>query len=208
MTGISRIAGLALVLGLAQANAIAADLERLEKPAAQVGTSWRMRITDGMTRNLVSEADYRISAVNDREVEVSDAAGAVVLVLDAADYALKRAGDRIFEPAVLRLRYPVAVGDRWESAYSYVNPQCGPTKSQLSFKAVGWEEITLPTGKQRALRVDSSGSWRNSCGSDRQSHKHWYLPSLGVPVRQEDIVYFQGRIFQFEVQELQPLTPP
>lgn len=199
----------AALMGLAAAlPARAADPERVDRPEAVVGTRWRMRVSDGMTKAVLSETGYRISAVTDTEIHVSDDEGQVAQVLDAANYALKRNGERVLEPPLQRLRFPVAVGDRWETAYRYNNPQCGLTQSKLSLQAAGWEDITLPAGRFRALRVESSGQWRSGCGADRQTHKQWYVAGLGVPVRQEDVYFFQGRIFGYEVQEMLELQRP
>lgn len=203
------MAALWTLLGVAASSAAcAADAQRYDKPEAVVGTQWRMRVRDGLTQAVLSDHRYRIDAVSDTEVHIVDGAGQLAQVLDAADFSLKRYGERVFEPPLRRLQLPVAVGDRWDSAYRYDNPQCGPTQSKLSFKAVAWEDITLPAGVFHALRVESSGQWRSGCGADRQTHKQWYVPGLAVPVRQEDVQYFQGRIFTFEVMEMQELQRP
>ena len=194
---------LALPLG-----ALGADPAGIDKPVPQVGTSWRMRVTDGMTKALVSDTQYRLSAIHDTDIEISDDSGQVGIVLDAADFALKRTGERSFDPPLQRLRYPLVPGSRWEVAYAYFNPQCGPTQSKLAFKVAEWDDVNTPTGKLRALRVDSQGTWRNGCGADRQTHKHWYIPEFGVPVRQESTVYVQGRIFSHEVHELMSYSRP
>lgn len=186
----------------------AADAERFDKPVAVVGTQWRVSVRDGLTQAVLSEQRYRVAAVTDTEVQVVDEAGQLAQVLTTADFSLKRYGERVFEPPLQRLQFPVAVGDRWEAAYRYNNPQCGSTQSKLSFKAVAWEDIRLPAGAFHALRVESAGMWRSSCGADRQTHKQWYVPGLGVPVKQEDVHYFGGRIFVYEVMEMQELQRP
>lgn len=199
---------IALALSLPATAARAADPERLDKPAAQVGSSWRLRIVDGMTKLPISEAHYRIAAVAGEEVQIATDDNEVATVLDAAHYAIKRNGDIVFEPGLQRARYPMAPGDRWQAAFSYHNPQCGPTQATLNFKAAAWEDLTLPAGRFRALRVESEGVMRNGCGNNRQAHKHWYVPDLIVPVRQESTFYAQVRISRFEVHELLSLARP
>lgn len=197
-----------LALSLPATAAWAADPERIDKPAAQVGTSWRLRIADGMTKVPISEASYRIAAVTGDEVQIAADDNEIVGVLDAAHYAIKRNGDIVFEPGLQRARYPMAPGDRWQATTSYASPQCGPTQSTLNFKVAAWEDLTLPAGKFRALRVESEGVMRNGCGNNRQAHKHWYVPDFIVPVRQESTFYAQVRVNRFEVHELLGLTRP
>lgn len=208
MSPAMKTALIALALSLPATAARAADPERIDKPAAQVGTGWRLRIADGMTKVPISEVSYRIGAVTADEVQILNESDEVFGVLDAAGYAVKRAGDIVFEPPLQRARYPMAPGDRWQSAYNYNSPQCGATQATLAFKAVAWDDVTVPAGKFRALRVESEGTLRNGCGSNRQTHKHWYVPDLTVPVRQESIFYAQARIGRFELHELTSLTRP
>lgn len=186
----------------------AADPERIDKPAAQVGTSWRMRVADGMTKVPISETTYRIGALADTEVHLLNDANEVAVILDAGHYAVKRSGDLVFEPPLQRMRYPLAPGDRWETAYQYVSPQCGPMKATLNFKAAAWEDVTVPAGKFRALRLESEGMMRSGCGTNRQAHKHWVVPDLPVPIRQEQTFYGGVRISRFEVHEMMSLTRP
>lgn len=197
------------LLGLAAAlPAAAADPESIERPTARTGVSWRFVVTDGMTKALISDKTYTIAAVTDAEVVVNNDAGEEAFLLDAAHYAVKRAHGNSFEPPLQRLHFPLTIGSRWESAYKYNNPQCGPTDSKLSFKVAGWDDLATPAGKFRAMRIESEGRWRSGCGADRQTHKQWVTPDLPVPLKQESIVYFQGRIFSYEVHELQSLTRP
>jgi len=196
--------GLALALPLAHA----ADPEHIAKPAVQVGTTWRMRVADGMTKLPISEIRYRVAAVTDTEVQLVDEANEVIAVLDAGHYAIKRHGDIAFEPPLQRLRFPLAPGDRWETSYQYVSPQCGPMKATLAFRAMAWEDVSVPAGRFRALRLESEGMMRSGCGTNRQAHKLWAMADLPVPIRQESTFYGGPRITRFEVQELLDLSRP
>lgn len=197
-----------LAMSLSAVATWAADPERIDKPAAQVGSSWRIRVADGFTKVPISETTYRVTAATDGEVQTQNEANEVAIVLDAASHALKRNGAVVFEPPLQRVRYPMSAGDRWESAYVYNSPTCGSTQSTLNFKAVAWEDVALPAGKFRALRVESEGVLRNSCGTNRHAHKHWYVPGKLAPVRQESTFYGGGRITRMELHELMSFTPP
>lgn len=208
MKPLLKLALAGVALSFQATAATAADPERIDKPAVKVGTSWRMRVADGMTRVPISETHYRIAAVTDAEVQIHDDAGEPIVLLDIADYGVKRLGDIVFDPMVQRLRYPLAPGGRWESTYRYSTAQCGATQATMSYKVAAWEDVTLPAGKFRALRVESSGFVRNGCGNNQQAHKHWYVMDHPVPVRQESTYYAGPRISRFELHEMVSLTTP
>jgi hypothetical protein len=43
---------------------------------------------------------------------------------------------------------------------------------------MGWEDVTVPAGTFRALRIDSKGAWQNTCASNRLQYKFWYVPKV------------------------------
>lgn len=198
----------ACALALLGTAAMAADPEAIEKPVVKPGMSWRVVVSDVLTKAPISDNTYTVASVSDSEVVVADAAGDQALVLDAAHYAVKRLEGRSFQPPMQRLRFPLTVGSRWEAAYRYDNPACGAMDTKLSFKVTGWEDVTTPAGKFRALRVDSQGGWRCGAGAGQISHKNWMVADLPVPVKHELLVNMVGRISRYEVHEVQSFTKP
>jgi hypothetical protein len=57
--------------------------------------------------------------------------------------------------------FPLDVGKTWRLEYTEQNPS--PQKLRetdtLPYKVVGWEEVTVPAGKFRALKIESDGRW-------------------------------------------------
>jgi hypothetical protein len=57
--------------------------------------------------------------------------------------------------------FPLDVGKTWRLEYTEQNPN--PQKLRetdtLPYKVVGWEEVTVPAGKFRALKIESDGRW-------------------------------------------------
>ena len=57
--------------------------------------------------------------------------------------------------------FPLNVGKTWRLEYTEQNPS--PQKLRetdtLPYKVVGWEDITVPAGKFRALKIESDGRW-------------------------------------------------
>lgn len=198
----------ACVISLTATTAMAADPEAIDKPVVKPGMSWRVVVSDVLTKAPISDNTYTVASVSDSEVVVSDAAGDQALVLDAAHYAIKSLEGRGFQPPMQRLRFPLTVGSRWESAYRYDNPACGAMDTKLAFKVTGWEDVTTPAGKFRALRVDSQGGWRCGAGAGQIAHKQWIVADLPVPLKHELLVNSVGRISRYEVHEVQSFTKP
>ncbi len=60
------------------------------------------------------------------------------------------------------LAYPLALGKTWTLDYSELSPaDRSHTKEswQSTYKVAAWEEVTVPAGTFRALRIDADGSW-------------------------------------------------
>jgi hypothetical protein len=68
--------------------------------------------------------------------------------------------------------------------------------------------VTVPAGSFRALRIEATGQWRSSCGSDRMAQTFWVAPDQGLPVKQELQSYFGGRLQSFDTTELVSFNKP
>lgn len=199
---------LALGLSLALSAAMAADPAQIDRPSLTAGTTFRLRVSDVMTKVVTRETGYFVHAAGDAEVVIATEAGEVALVLDGKTLAIKQGAEgRNYEPAYERVRYPVVPGSQWEIKYGNSHPQCGQTSSVQHFKALGWEDVTVPAGSYRALRIESEGTWINSCGNDRMVHRHWVVPGQAVPVRTEELIYAGGRLYVGNLIELISFNP-
>jgi len=72
----------------------------------------------------------------------------------------------------------------------------------LKSEVIGWEDVLVPAGKFRAIRIDSRGFWRSGCGTDKLAYKFWYSPQVKSFVRSESIVYHRGEMIVNAVREL------
>ena len=197
-----------ILFSLSPTLALADDPAQVERPNPKIGMRWQVQTLDGFTKVKQSERTLVVASADDKVIRITDAEGAEAIVLDAATFAVRDAGDRHFDPPLERMQFPLVVGKSWKQAYTYNNSQCGKTQSELKFEVARWEDITVPAGKLRALRIDSEGNWRNSCGRDRQSHKYWYVPDLGLIAKQESQIWVGGRSYSFELQELMSRQMP
>jgi len=58
--------------------------------------------------------------------------------------------------------FPLAPGKAWDLAYSDEHPENNAHKSekhQAHYRVVGWEDVEVPAGKFKALKVEADGTW-------------------------------------------------
>jgi hypothetical protein len=73
-----------------------------------------------------------------------------------------------FEPPHALLKVTAKVGDTWKAL--------GDNGTELIYKAMGEEEVEVPAGKFKALRVDTTFKFK---GGDEGISSTWYAPQLG-----------------------------
>jgi hypothetical protein len=59
------------------------------------------------------------------------------------------------------LNFPLSAGKTWDVDYSEDNPNRAHSKEQYHthFSVVGWEDVTVPAGTFRALKIEADGQW-------------------------------------------------
>nr|WP_316642539.1 hypothetical protein [uncultured Roseateles sp.] len=192
---------LSLLLGLTGLPSEAQDPGTVDKPNPRVGDSRIYVVLDSMTKVRQREEDTVVTAVSAEQIEVTERNQSVLSLYDQ-NLALLQTGERRFSPRVEPLQFPLAVGKRWTHSNSYDHASCGKTTTELRNQVVGWEEVKVPAGTFRALRIDSEGTWRNRCASDRSQYKFWYVPKVKWLVRSESWIYAGGRVFEGLIREL------
>jgi hypothetical protein len=74
-------------------------------------------------------------------------------------------------PPVCLLQYPVKKGDAWESETTLGNQQM-----KVKSKSVDFEEVTVPAGKYKAVRVDVE----IAVGGINANLTYWFAPDVGI----------------------------
>lgn len=80
---------------------------------------------------------------------------------------------REYDPPVARLKLPAIAGDEWDSTPA--NAKLGDVTGRKN-KVVGEEEVEVPAGKFKAIRVDTTVS----LSGERFVVSQWYAPGVGV----------------------------
>ncbi len=88
----------------------------------------------------------------------------------------------VFEIEKGMLQFPLAVGRSYQAAWEIRRPRAGAfhVKHERAVKVVGWEDIEVPAGKFRALRIEAEGNYKrlDKPFSDKARNTYWYVPRV------------------------------
>ncbi len=188
-------AALALVaLATVSVVSFGADDETVRVPYVEVGDCWSYR-----TDNII----YQNKPVHDYELCVTlvdQSKGTILAVgtrkddgleIDAV-YSLEWAGyasiwGLITPEGTKHFRFPLKIGDVYANEFEFRDSRLGKNngKSTYTMKVVGWEEITVPAGTFRALKIEGHGMVKRY---DRplefeQTITWWYSPKVNRHVK-------------------------
>ena len=175
--------GIALAIGLLVAASAGRASETIAVPNVRVGDKWVMQGTDTWPKNN-KEATWKVERLVVK-VEGSLATwkyenrpplqpGSGENRYDVASQVILR--DYVSgkdEPT----RFPLAVGNEWRYEYS-AKTSSGIVRNDIKAKVVGWEDVTVPAGTFRVLRIEHEGSWSR----DTDFARDGIIRSLTAPV--------------------------
>ncbi|MGA2316142.1 MAG: hypothetical protein ABSG71_07150 [Thermodesulfobacteriota bacterium] len=83
------------------------------------------------------------------------------------------------EPCIRVFKWPLRVGKKWDSSYTLRDYSEGfrPSPSKITVNIRTYEEVTVPAGTFKALRIQAGGE---TC---------WYVPSIGWVVKEQSGPY-------------------
>ena len=175
---------LALALVLPPAAA-AQDPERIVKPEIRKGDSWTYR-----SNGIIGPG------IDTYEIRVERSEGNTILVVatrksDAKEFDATFTTDwstvvgvsgLIMSPPPAFLAFPMSIGDARSISYTASRPRTDspPTQYKNEVRVVGWEEVTVPAGQFRAMKVAVEGEFfpppaRNSA---KMRITYWYVPDV------------------------------
>jgi hypothetical protein len=156
------------------------------KPAVKVGDRWTYRTIDHFTNRTLSEIDHEVTFVGPDAIFVVERPKGGESELDAR-YTSEWAGvasaiGEVFKTPANILKFPLKVGGKHEAIFetSAVRVGSGRWKAEMTTTVVGWEEVTVPAGKFRALKIEAQGTFQ---GLDTRyagiaQRIFWYVPEV------------------------------
>lgn len=159
--------------------------QRAEAPAVKAGDTWKHEQRDRRTGNTETVSVRTVTAVSPTLIEGTENQGKFSMTpeLNPIESAVS-----VFSGDPKFLSFPLEVGKRWNTTYSFAN-KANPTKGriQLEIEVVGVEKVTVLAGAFEAFRLVSKGFWnlhdQNANGRSRATY--WYAPAARTVVTTE-----------------------
>ena len=177
---------LAVLLLLAVPLPGAAQPETVASPQIKVGDRWVYKRTDRRMKPPTSIYEMRVSFVDARAIHTVLSRQGETAESDAVFTpewsGVNSVDDGVMEVERGLLQFPLSPGREYRSAWDTRRPRMGnfQVRHERAVKVVGWEEIAVPAGKFRALKVQAEGTYRrmDRQASARARNTYWYVPGV------------------------------
>jgi hypothetical protein len=165
---------------------------QISKPPVQVGDRWTYRRMDVRRSALQYTFEHEVTFVSSETIIVletrnndkNDFTATYTPEWNGTSYGT----GQVFQPQTGWFRFPLVIGDRYSGKFEQVAKK--GSQVRVAFEGdvhiVGWEDITVPAGKFRAIKMSSTGTYRrlDVIGSGQYSAATWYVPALRRWVKQ------------------------
>lgn len=155
------------------------------KPDVKEGETWTYQFT-----NLVANVRKPVNV----QIRVSFVSAGVIATIDRigdgqegdSQYTAEwnpsaQASGQVYKEPFRRFRFPLKVGDSYPFTYEVAfRGSPNRSKSEGTFKVVGWEDVVVPAGKFRALKIEGRGAYQrlDTRGGALQRWDIWYVPEV------------------------------
>jgi hypothetical protein len=154
--------------------AIAQDTEVIQAPMFRIGDKWTYRTPRGRYNSEVVEVGNVVVFQSKTKRSVVTPEGNFTVFRGVGDNSIV-----MYFPCIPRLNFPLWEGKQWSIPYFYVSSRL-KGGFWMHGKAYAWENIMVPAGTFRALRIEnkSTGTVNERC---------WYVPKVKRFVRCESL---------------------
>ena len=194
-----RAAAVAVFLGLPVVCPGQTDTP-VTKPDVKVGDSWTYRRMDYWANKPTATREIRVAHASDRAIQivVSEPGGREFDETYTPDWNAVATSRANFNPHSGWLKFPLQVGATYKLAYEmeFGAARNWRVRQEHTVKVLGWEEIVVPAGKFRALKIETEGEFRRLDTSAAGTAKYtiWYVPEVKrwVKFMYEDVTAVGG----------------
>lgn len=159
--------------------------ETVLKPEVRVGDSWTYNFVDYLTNRKVATIEDVVTFIGSDFLLVVSTDEANQRELDShwtSEWGLVPGAQRAYKPPLRFFNFPLKIGDSFETVYEVLARKGNSARYNVkaTVKVTGWEEIEVPAGKFRALRIESNGTIvrLDMVASARNRHVIWYVPEI------------------------------
>lgn len=193
-----RAATAALFFFLALPDPAAAQGEKpVAKPDVKVGDRWVYRRTDRRVKPPTFVYEARVTFVDSRAIHTVLERQGIRKESDATFTpewnSIVSIDEGVIELEKGMLQFPLVVGRSYEAAWEIRRPRVGSfhVRHERKVKVIGWEDIEVPAGKFRALKIQADGHFRrlDRPVADEARNTIWYSPQVRrwVKSRYQDV---------------------
>jgi hypothetical protein len=156
------------------------------KPDVKIDDRWVYRSTDRRRKPPTSVYEIRVSFVDSRVihavVERQGRRGETDATWTPEWNAVVLVDEGVVEVEKGMFQFPLSPGREYRAAWEIRRPRAGAfhVRHERKVTVVGWEDIEVPAGKFRALKVQADGHYRryDKLASDEARNTYWYVPRV------------------------------
>jgi hypothetical protein len=166
--------------------AAVAQAQDVPRPEVKPGDSWTFQRVEYESNAVSAVFVTRATFANDRVIQIVSTRQGGEKEIDSIFTAewnqVSSANSGIFEPHQDIFRFPLRPGNAHDARYEVRFPQQGAyrVRHERKVRVLGWEDVEVPAGRFRALRVESTGSFQRLDVSLSGTTKEvmWYVPAV------------------------------
>jgi hypothetical protein len=158
----------------------------LARPAVKPGDRWIYLRTDYRASKSAGTREERVTFASDAVIHTIVIPFGKDQEIDATYSSswnnVSSADGGVFTPDTGMLRFPLSAGDSYPANYENRRPRRGAfhVTHQRTAKALAWEEVAVPAGRFRALKLEVEGGYKrlDSGLTGRTRIVLWYVPAI------------------------------
>jgi hypothetical protein len=179
-----------VLLVLAPVPCVAQSDAPVARPEVKPGDTWTYRRVDLWTNKPTATVETAVTFANEKVIQTTVRIAGQGLGVEGESDSTQTAEwnqvssstGSVFYPHTGIFKFPMQVGSSWDAKYEWKNPRQGAAHAihDRKVRVVGWEEVVVPAGKFRALRIESEGSYQRTDMANSGTAKDimWYAPEV------------------------------
>lgn len=155
------------------------------RPEVKVGDRWTYQRMDYDANQRRARYEMRVVFAERGVIQVVSTQAGKDEEVDTtytAEWNAVTVPGRVFNPHTGWFRFPLRIGDTYPAAFETILPKKGASsRNERKVSVLGWEEVVVPAGRFRALKIVSEGSYQridNTFASGTSRNVIWYVPEI------------------------------
>ncbi len=157
--------------------------ELVARPEIKIGDSWTYQTKDLWTNTVTSSFEVRVTFSNPTVIHVINTTKQSErdATYTAEWNAVVQAGGTVCVPHRSLLKFPVRTGSSHRAKYRLQNSKTNlGSNYDMTVKVLGWEDVEVPAGKFRALKIEANGNYQryDIARGGGARYVIWYAPQV------------------------------